>query len=84
MPDGFYSIKGPEQGVFALTAALRDGVQFSLIPADKRDILKPFAERLAGLEQELEAILGEQDVQSAKKCIDKIEACLDEAEVALS
>ena len=84
LPDGFYSIKGPEQGVFALTAALRDGVQFGLIAAGQREALKPFAERLAALEQELEAILGEQDVQNAKKCINSIEACLDEAEAALS
>ncbi len=84
LPDGFYSVKGPEQGVFALTAALRDGVQFSLIPADKSAILKPFVDRLGKLERELEAILGEQDVQSAKKCIDSLEACLDEAEEALS
>lgn len=84
LPEGFYSLKGPEQGVFALIAALRDGVQFSLIDAEQGAILKPFVERLTKLERDLEAILGEQEVQHAKKCIDSIEACLDEAEEALS
>lgn len=84
LPDGIYSLKGPKQGVFALTAALCDGVKFSLLPEEKCRILKPFAERLSSLERDLESILGDQDVGRAKKCVDAIEACLDEAEQALS
>ena len=83
LPEGESSMKGSERGVFALTAALRDSVQFSLIPTEQKEILRPFAARLSAIEHQLEDVLGNQNVVEARKCADAIEDCLDEAEEAL-
>ena len=71
-----------EHGVLELADALVDFVRYGDAP-EHAALLKSGAEKLEGLREELDAVLGNRNVRDAQKLCDAIEETLNDMEKAL-
>ena len=77
-------VPASSRGVLQLVDAFADYAQYSDMPDEQRDAVKPVSEKLAALRQDLDDALGDRDVHKAWDLTNAIEDALDEAEKALS
>lgn len=73
----------PHRGVLQLVDAFADYIQYGDMPEERRNALKPSAEKLAALRRDLDDALGNRDVHKAWDLTNAIEDALGETEKLL-